>query len=196
MYMLKFLIIEPRHVTSNNVVCVISKGSDQPAHTRSLIRAFASRLYILWLFSYWRTTFGVSQLNRKPHWLVWVYSCQNTTLLESTCRDSILYILLDLTANARERYWYIKNSDVASGARGLNLGLSLPLLPYFCIQEAKALTRLVYAGSSKPSMPADAISTKISWSGPVVNARKAPDLNFPVVFFVINQTIWNRSLHL
>ena len=34
---------EPRHEISNNVVCAISKGSDQPAHTRSLIRAFASR---------------------------------------------------------------------------------------------------------------------------------------------------------
>ena len=27
---------------SNNVVCATSKGSDQPAHTRSLIRAFAN----------------------------------------------------------------------------------------------------------------------------------------------------------
>ena len=46
---------------SNNVVCATSKGSDQPAHTHSLIRAsdqpahthsliraFASRLNILW----------------------------------------------------------------------------------------------------------------------------------------------------
>ena len=32
---------------SNIVVCVTSKGSDQPAHTCSLIRAFASRLNIL-----------------------------------------------------------------------------------------------------------------------------------------------------
>ena len=31
---------------SNNVVCTTSKGSDQPVHTRSLIRAFASRLNI------------------------------------------------------------------------------------------------------------------------------------------------------
>ena len=38
---------EPRHEISNNVVCATSKGSDQPAHTRSLIRAFASRLHIL-----------------------------------------------------------------------------------------------------------------------------------------------------
>ena len=39
-------IIEPRHEISNNVVCGTSKSSDQPAHTSSLIRAFASRLNI------------------------------------------------------------------------------------------------------------------------------------------------------
>ena len=38
---------ETRHEISNNVVCATSKGSDKPAHTRSLIRAFASRLNIL-----------------------------------------------------------------------------------------------------------------------------------------------------
>ena len=38
---------EPRHEISNNAVCATSKASDQPAHTRSLIRAFASRLNIL-----------------------------------------------------------------------------------------------------------------------------------------------------
>ena len=38
---------EPVHEISNNVVCATSKGSDQPAHTRSLIRAFASRLSML-----------------------------------------------------------------------------------------------------------------------------------------------------
>ena len=40
-------INEPVHAISNNVVCAVSKASDQPAHTRSLIRAFASRLSIL-----------------------------------------------------------------------------------------------------------------------------------------------------
>ena len=34
---------QTRHEISNNLVCVTSKSSDQPAHTRSLIRAFASR---------------------------------------------------------------------------------------------------------------------------------------------------------
>ena len=35
------------HEISNNLVCATSKGSDQPAHTSSLIRAFAGRLIIL-----------------------------------------------------------------------------------------------------------------------------------------------------
>ena len=42
-----FISNEPVHEISNNVVCATSKASDQPAHTRSLIRAFASRLSIL-----------------------------------------------------------------------------------------------------------------------------------------------------
>ena len=41
------IVFEPWHVISNNVVCATSKASDQPAHTRSLIKAFASRLNIL-----------------------------------------------------------------------------------------------------------------------------------------------------
>ena len=41
------IIIEPRHEISNNVVCATSKASDHPAHMRSLIRAFTSRLNIL-----------------------------------------------------------------------------------------------------------------------------------------------------
>ena len=39
--------LEPQHEISNNVVYATSKGSDQPAHMHSLIRAFASRLNIL-----------------------------------------------------------------------------------------------------------------------------------------------------
>ena len=44
---------EPQHEISYNVVCVTSKASDQPAQTRSLIKAFASHLNILWVLSYW-----------------------------------------------------------------------------------------------------------------------------------------------
>ena len=39
--------IEPLHKISNNVVYATSKASDQPAHTRSLIIAFACRLNML-----------------------------------------------------------------------------------------------------------------------------------------------------
>ena len=35
---------EPWHEISNNLVCVTSKSSDQPAHTCRLIRAFSGRL--------------------------------------------------------------------------------------------------------------------------------------------------------
>ena len=41
------IVNEPVHEISNNVVCATSKASDHPAHMRSLIRAFASRLNIL-----------------------------------------------------------------------------------------------------------------------------------------------------
>ena len=40
-------INEPVHEVSNNVVCASSKSSDQPAHMRSLIRAFAGCVCIL-----------------------------------------------------------------------------------------------------------------------------------------------------
>ena len=41
------ILYEPVHEISNSVVCATSKASDQPAHMRSLIRAFASRLSTL-----------------------------------------------------------------------------------------------------------------------------------------------------
>ena len=44
---IRLIRFDPWYGLSNNVVCVTSKTSDQPAHTRSLITAFASRLNIL-----------------------------------------------------------------------------------------------------------------------------------------------------
>ena len=41
-----YTTFEPQHEISNNVICASSKVSDQPAHTRSLVRAFACRLII------------------------------------------------------------------------------------------------------------------------------------------------------
>ena len=45
-------LTESRHEISNNVVCASSKNSDQPAHMRSLIRAFARCLNIICMLSY------------------------------------------------------------------------------------------------------------------------------------------------
>ena len=57
-----YVSIEPRHGISKNVVCATSKASDQPAHTRSLIRAFASRMNILRTLTTDLTSFRVSKL--------------------------------------------------------------------------------------------------------------------------------------
>ena len=51
---LLYILYEPQHEIFTNVVWATSKSSDQPALKRSLIRAFASRLNILWLLSYWQ----------------------------------------------------------------------------------------------------------------------------------------------
>ena len=42
----KMLLFGLPHEISNNMDCATSNGSDQPAHTCSLIRAFAHRLNI------------------------------------------------------------------------------------------------------------------------------------------------------
>ena len=92
------LLFSPQHEISNNVVCATSKTSDQPTHTRNLIRTFASCLKILYEFfkSYWSNI--ISKLKRRPHRLIWVYTCQNATLLEITCRGSNILIFLYLDA--------------------------------------------------------------------------------------------------
>ena len=49
-------------------------------------------LLVTWIFydcqATDRTSFEVSKLNRRLHRLVWVYTCQNATLLEITCHGS------------------------------------------------------------------------------------------------------------
>ena len=41
---------EPRHEVSNSVLCATSNSSNQPVHTRSLLRAFA--FHFLWVLIY------------------------------------------------------------------------------------------------------------------------------------------------
>ena len=65
-------IIEPWHGISNNVVCANSKASDQPAHMRRLIRAFASRLNILSVMLLAEHHLEVSKPKRRLHRFVGV----------------------------------------------------------------------------------------------------------------------------
>ena len=104
------IMIEPRHEISNNVICATSKASDQPAHTRSLVRAFASRWNIPLLLSYrpnnslkggCTVRLGlylsechivgnhISQFNYLQHSAAKFASDQLTSRVESTSVDSI-----------------------------------------------------------------------------------------------------------
>ena len=65
------------------------------AQTSLRIRAVWSEPFLVaWIFYEYRATdrtaFGVPKLKRRLHRLVWVYSCQYTTLLEITCRGSVI----------------------------------------------------------------------------------------------------------
>ena len=57
--------IEPMHEIPNSVVCATSKASDQPAHTRSLISSFASRLSILYMIVKLLTEYHLEFLSLK-----------------------------------------------------------------------------------------------------------------------------------
>ena len=85
-----YLIYEPVHEISNNVVCETSKVSDQPVHKRSLIKPLLDALvfYDCWATAW--TSFGVYKLKMRLHRLVGVYTCQNATLLEITCTDPLI----------------------------------------------------------------------------------------------------------
>ena len=70
------------------MVCAISKASDQPAHTRSLIRAFASRLNMTVKLL---TEHHLEFLSLKGDCIgspESIIKCQNATLLEITCHVS------------------------------------------------------------------------------------------------------------
>ena len=65
--------------------------------TRSLIRAYTSRLNIQWRLATDWTSFGVSKIKRRLYMLAWVNTCQNATLLEITsCGSNIIRRLAQL----------------------------------------------------------------------------------------------------
>ena len=66
----------------------------KPQISLRICRAFAIHFNSILVLSYWQNIiwFGVSKLNRKLQSLVWVYTCQNTTLLEITCHGSCSHV--------------------------------------------------------------------------------------------------------
>ena len=67
----------------------------QPTKSQIRLRrrvSWSEPLIIIWIFYECRTSgqksFGVSKPKRRQHRLVWVYACQNTTLLQITCHGS------------------------------------------------------------------------------------------------------------
>ena len=63
------------------------------------IRAVWSKpLQVTWIFydcsSTYQTSFWVIKLNSELHRFVWVYTCQNATLLEITCRGWICFFMI------------------------------------------------------------------------------------------------------
>ena len=76
------------HEISNSVVYATSKGWDQPAHTRSLIRAFASRLSILLIEHHFEflSLKGVCRCSSESTLV---------KLLEISCRGSIIFSLFE-----------------------------------------------------------------------------------------------------
>ena len=86
---------------SNTVVCATSKVSDQPAHTRSLIRAFAFHVHILWLPSYWPNiiwTVKAAQarlsLLMSTYHIIGSHMSRLIYLVKYYCRTSIIQILI------------------------------------------------------------------------------------------------------
>ena len=65
------------------MVCAISEASDQPAHTRRLIKAFACRLNIIKLLT--KQHLGFLSLTETAQARLSLFIYQNATLLEITC---------------------------------------------------------------------------------------------------------------
>ena len=139
------------------MVGATSKASDQPAHTRSLIRAFAYRLNILW------TSFGVSKLNMRLQRLVWVYTCQYATLLEITFRGSnqlsktmptlTLYLLVSVLALSMINFANSFDPDHAQQNVGPDLDPKC-LTHWWCFGKGKTQIKIGISNSDEISCPA------------------------------------------
>ena len=121
--------------TNNNVVCLTSKCSDLPAHTRSLIRDFAS-FNILWVFKLLTKHHLERKLKRWLHRLVaftphWWRQSYDT----ATARGRVNISCCKITSNPVWHNWGNKTAlhflQTAKGAQWLG-GRVLDLRPRSC----------------------------------------------------------------
>ena len=112
-----YLWFEPVHEISNIEVCETSKSSDQPAHTRSLIRAFLSKCQIVWnlLFSEgWKLPFAsIWKLVRRTETrLLWPHTVNSEIFASVLFLRNFLYAIFrenKILAKWRNNsvvYWY------------------------------------------------------------------------------------------
>ena len=91
----------------------------RPAKAQISLRicvVWSEPLLVAWIFYECQATdwisFGGSKLNRRLHRLVWVYICQNATLLEITCRGSkknlaIIFLNSEMLSLSGSNFWSI-----------------------------------------------------------------------------------------
>ena len=146
------MLIIPKHVCSLNVnICKLELSQCmrfltmwyvRPAKPQISLRiraVWSESLLVAWIFyecwATYRTSFGDSKLKGRLHRLVWVYTCQNVTLLEITCRGLIMLFLKRLIPNN-------KKSEVVSSKVGLwSMILEFPGHAHFYSHAPKVITQ-------------------------------------------------------
>ena len=110
----------------------------RPAKVQTSLRicaVWSEPLLVAWIFyDYYATDqawFGVSKLQRRPHRLVWVNTCQNATLLEITCRCSF-HVNHQQTLHIECHTLFILD-DVAKFVFCCSYNWCLPVSNSFCI---------------------------------------------------------------
>ena len=90
----------------------------RPAKSQISLRkraVWSEPLLVAWIFYECKATdltpFGVCKLKRRLHRLVWVYTCQNATLLEITCRGSNVELLQKYASGT---FFIVKKSVIAA----------------------------------------------------------------------------------
>ena len=110
-----FFKCEPVHEIFNNVECGTSNPSDQPAHTRSLIRAFASRFQ----------EYSIIVKLLTEHHLEFLSFCQNVKLLEISCHGSCIIIELTVWQENFAHFMFVNSLQPVTNNFCFSMGVWL-----------------------------------------------------------------------